>query len=63
MEALKAFIRDETLSIFRRRLADPDITEERRRMLTRLLALEEARDIRNEDNVQPEAMMRTARGE
>ncbi|MBR0713418.1 hypothetical protein JQ632_05595 [Bradyrhizobium liaoningense] len=60
---MKAFIHDENLNIFKRRLADPDLTEERRSLLTRLLALEEARDIHSEEDVRLEATMGTARGE
>jgi hypothetical protein len=40
---MEAYIHRENLIILKRRLADPNITDERRQMLTRLLALEQAR--------------------
>ena len=39
MGAMEEFIHYEKLIIFKRQLADPSITDERRRMLARLLAL------------------------
>jgi hypothetical protein len=45
MGSMEAFIHNENLIIFKRRLADPSITDEQRQMLTRLLALEQARDV------------------
>lgn len=45
MGSMDAFIHRENLIILKRRLADPNITDERRQMLTRLLAIEQARDI------------------
>ncbi|MGY3237533.1 hypothetical protein ACVWZ4_001798 [Bradyrhizobium sp. USDA 4472] len=38
MTSMEDFIRYENLIIFKRRLADPDITEKQRRLLTKLLA-------------------------
>ena len=43
MGSMEEFIHYEKLIIFKRQLADPSITDERRRMLARLLALEEAK--------------------
>jgi hypothetical protein len=43
MGSMEAYIHREYLIILKRRLADPNITDERRQMLTRLLALEQAR--------------------
>jgi hypothetical protein len=40
MGSMEEFIHYEKLIIFKRQLADPSITDERRRMLARLLALE-----------------------
>jgi len=45
MGSMEEFIHTEKLTIFKRRLADPTITDEQRQMLTRLLALEQARDV------------------
>jgi hypothetical protein len=45
MGSMEEFIHSEKLSIFKRRLADPTITNEQRQMLTRLLAAEQAQDI------------------
>jgi hypothetical protein len=39
MGSMEAYIHRENLIILKRRLADPNITDERRQMLTRLLAL------------------------
>jgi hypothetical protein len=43
MGSMEAYIHREYLIILKRRLADPNITDERLQMLTRLLALEQAR--------------------
>jgi hypothetical protein len=43
MGSMEEFTRYEKLIIFKRQLANPSITDERRRMLARLLALEEAK--------------------
>ena len=43
MGSMEAYIHRENLIILKRKLADPNITDERRQMLTRLLALEQAR--------------------
>lgn len=45
MGPMEEFIHYENLIIFKRHLADPSITDEQRQLLTRLLALEEARDV------------------
>jgi len=50
MESMEAFIHYERLIIFKRRLADPSITDEQRQMLTRLLALEQARDVSEKED-------------
>ena len=50
MGSMEAYIHRESLIIFKRRLADPNITDERRQMLTRLLALEQARGIPEKDD-------------
>ena len=50
MGSMEEFIHREKLIIFRRRLADPNITDERRQMLTRFLALEQARDVREKED-------------
>jgi hypothetical protein len=44
MGAMEDFLHYERLIIFKRRLADPSITDEQRQMLTSHLALEQARD-------------------
>jgi hypothetical protein len=43
MGSMEAYIHRENLIILKKRLADPNISDERRQMLTRLLALEQAR--------------------
>jgi hypothetical protein len=50
MGSMEAYIHRENLIILKRRLADPNITDERRQMLTRLLALEQARDVPEKDD-------------
>ena len=45
MGSMEEFIHFENLIIFKRRLADPSITDEQRQTLTRLLALEQAKDV------------------
>ena len=45
MGSMEAFIHHENLLIFKKQLADPNITDERREMLTRLLTQEQARDV------------------
>jgi hypothetical protein len=42
MTSMEDFIRNENLIIFRRRLADPNITGKQRQMLTKLLARAQA---------------------
>jgi hypothetical protein len=49
MGSMEAFIHYENLIIFKRWLADPNITDERRQRLTRFLALEQARDIHEKE--------------
>jgi hypothetical protein len=44
MTSMEDFIRNENLIIFKRRLADPSITDKQRQMLTGLLARAQARD-------------------
>jgi hypothetical protein len=44
MGPMEAFIHRENLIIFKKQLADPKITSERRQMLLRLLAREVARE-------------------
>ena len=50
MGSMEEFIHYEKLIIFKRQLADPSITDERRRMLARLLALEEAKRFQEKDD-------------
>jgi hypothetical protein len=50
MEDFIHYIHYENLIIFKRRLADPNITDEQRRMLTELLARAQARDVRREQD-------------
>ena len=50
MGSMEEFIHYEKLIIFKRQLADPSITDERRRMLARLLALEEAKRFHEKDD-------------
>ena len=45
MTSMEAFIHYENLIILKRRLADPSISDEQRQMLTRLVALEQTRDV------------------
>jgi hypothetical protein len=47
---MEEFIHYENVIIFKRRLADPNITDQRRRMLTGLLARALARDVREKDD-------------
>jgi hypothetical protein len=47
MGPMEAFIHRETLIIFKKYLADPEITSERRQMILRLLAREKAREFSN----------------
>lgn len=49
MGSMEEFIHYANLIISRRRLADPSITDEERRMLARLLALEEAKRFQEKD--------------
>ena len=51
MGSMEEFIHYENLIIFKRRLADPNITDEQRQMITRLLALEQARHVHKKDDV------------
>ena len=50
MGSMEEFIHYEKLIIFKRQLADASITDERRRMLARLLALEEAKRFQEKDD-------------
>ena len=50
MGSMEEFIHYEKLIIFKRQLANPSITDERRRMLARLLALEEAKCFHEKDD-------------
>jgi len=50
MGAMEEFTHYEKLIIFKRKLADPSITDERRWMLARLLALEEAKCFHEKDD-------------
>ena len=50
MGSMEEFIHYEKLIIFKRQLADPSITDERRRMLARLLGLEEAKRFHEKDD-------------
>ena len=50
MEDFIHYIHYENLIIFKRRLADPNITDKQRRMLTGLLARAQARDVREEQD-------------
>jgi hypothetical protein len=43
MQSLEAFIHDENLSLFRRLLADPNLTQSQREIIKRLLAEEQAK--------------------
>jgi hypothetical protein len=45
MGSMEEFIHYSNLIIVKRRLADPSITDEQRQMFTRLLALEQAREV------------------
>jgi hypothetical protein len=50
MGSMEEYIHYVNLTIFKRRLADPSITDEQRRMLARLLALEEANRFHEKDD-------------
>jgi hypothetical protein len=50
MGSMEEFIHYSNLITVKRRLADPSITEEHRRMLARLLALEEAKRFHEMDD-------------
>ena len=45
MGSMEAYIHRENLIILKRRLGDPNLSDERRKMLARLLSSEQARDI------------------
>ena len=51
---MEEYIHYVNLTLFMRHLADPNITDERRRMLTRLLALEEAINVRERTDLRNE---------
>jgi hypothetical protein len=53
MTSMDEFIHYENLIIFKRRLADPNITDKQRRMITGLLARAQAQDV-HEKEVDPE---------
>ncbi|BBB96714.1 MULTISPECIES: hypothetical protein [Bradyrhizobium] len=42
---MERFIHDENLALFRKKLADPQLTDEERKVVLKLLADEEARQI------------------
>jgi hypothetical protein len=44
MEAMESFIKRETLSLFRKRLADPDLSDNARKLLLKLLAEEKVKE-------------------
>jgi hypothetical protein len=48
---MEAYIHHQNLIILKRRLADPNITDERRQMLTRLLAFEQAKGVPEKEDV------------
>jgi hypothetical protein len=50
MGAMEEFIHCEKLTILKIRLADPNITDEQRQLLTGFLALEQARDVREKED-------------
>jgi hypothetical protein len=50
MGPMEAFIHYENLMIFKKRLADPNITDEQRQMLARLLAQEQAKHFHEKDD-------------
>lgn len=50
MGPMEAFIHYENLIIFKKRLADPNITDEQRELLARLLAHEQAKRIDEKDD-------------
>ncbi len=50
MGSMEEFIHYSNVILFRRQLADPSITDEKRRMLARLLELEEAKRFHEEDD-------------
>ena len=52
MGSMEAFIRRENLIIFKKYLADPEITSERRQMILRLLAREKGKESFNVGVVQ-----------
>jgi hypothetical protein len=49
MGSMEEFIHYSNLIIFKGKLADPSVTDEQRRMLARLLALEEAKRFHEQD--------------
>jgi hypothetical protein len=53
MTSMEDFIRNENLIIFKRRLADPSITDKQRRLLTKLLARAQA-PTGHQEQVRPE---------
>jgi hypothetical protein len=50
IEDFNDFIHYENLIIFKRRLADPNITDKQRRMLTGLLARAQAHDVHEKED-------------
>ena len=50
MTSMEGFIRYETQIIFKRRLADPNLTDKQRQMLAGLLARAQAQDIHEKED-------------
>ncbi len=50
MESMERFIKQENLSLFRRRLADPSLSDKARKLLLKLIAEENAKELFNKRN-------------
>jgi hypothetical protein len=53
MTFLDMFVHQENLALFKKRLTDPETTEDQRELLLKLLAEEEAKDVRDADDRRP----------
>jgi hypothetical protein len=51
--SLDTFVHQENLALFKKRLADPETTDAERELVLKLLAEEEAKDVRDADGYRP----------
>ncbi len=50
MESIESFIKHEILTLFRKRLADPSLSDTARELLLRLLAEREAKEVSTKEH-------------